>query len=460
MYKYGMLLTVWIIISCYSWASNEDYYHIYNVYITGNKITRDKVILQEANLHAEDSIAKKDIQDILKKSRNRIYNLGLFNEVTVSFQEKNPPYILVDIVVTERWYIWPVPVFELRDRNLNIWWQHKSLKRVSYGITGGIENFRGRNESIALSLTTGYSKAAILVYDIPNVNYTYRIGLNMMGIYSQRKELVYATTKGKEQFYKQHLTPSRTYQTFRIASTKRITLLRKLEAYAQYRAIQISDSVLVFNPEYLLSKHTSINYGKVGLKYWDNHVDIVEYPLKGYTYSVETQWAGLGSQRFNTFKAFFNYQLYGKIAGKRHFWKYEGNSAWLSQKALPFEEYLFMGYDDVVRGNEYYVQQGHAKALQSLEYRYVLIPRKIYPMRWMFIRQFRNLPWAAYFTAFTDAGYMYNRQHIANPLVNRTIYGYGLGLNILAPYGTVIKIDHSWNQFNENNWYVTAKVNF
>lgn len=442
-------------------ASTEGYYCVYNIYITGNKITRDKVILQELNIHPDDSISKSQIHIELQKARNRIYNLQLFNEVKVSFQKRNVDtnQILIDVIVTERWYIWPVPVFELRDRNLNIWWQHKSLKRVTYGITGGVENFRGRNELIGISFTQGYSKAGILFYDVPNLSYKHRIGFNFFTSYSERKEVVYSTIQGKEQFFRQKERASRFYRGIRLDFSKRITLLRKIETYIHYRNFSVSDSVLMLNPDYLLGK-SHLQYLKMGLRYTDNHVDIVEYPLKGYYYSVELTDIGILSHTFHSIKLKLNYRLHGKLFGKRHFWKYEGLFSGITEKRLPFEEYIFMGYDHVIRGNEYYVQQGHANVLQSLEYRYVIMKRRLYPMKWIPIRQFRDLPWAAYFTLFYDTGYTYAYSNINNSMNNCWLYGYGAGLNILAPYGTVIKIDRSWNQYQESAWYITVKVNF
>lgn len=439
----------------------DKYYCVYNVYITGNKITRDRVILQELNIKPNDSIPKSEIEALLQKARNRIYNLELFNEVKVTFQKRSMDtnLVIIDVVVTERWYIWPIPVFELRDRNLNVWWQHKSLKRVTYGITGGIENFRGRNETVGISLTQGYSKAAIFFYDVPNLNYNHRIGMNFLCSYSERKEVVYNTAQGIEQFFKQKTQASRFYRGIRLDVSKRITLLRKLDGYVHYRNFSVSDSVLMLNSMYLLGKK-HLHYLKMGIKYTDNHVDIVEYPLKGYYYSIEGTDLGILSNTFHAVKFKLNYRLYGRLSGKRHFWKYEGLFSGITAKNLPFEEYIFMGYDHVIRGNEYYVQQGHANTLHSLEYRYVIMKRRLYPMKWVPIRQFRDLPWAMYFTTFYDIGYTYSRTNVNNPMNNRWLYGYGAGLNILAPYGTVIKIDRSWNQYHESAWYVTVKVNF
>ncbi|MCS7029400.1 MAG: hypothetical protein NZ519_11610 [Bacteroidia bacterium] len=439
----------------------EGYYYVYNIYISGNRVTHEKVILQELNIRPNDSLPKSEIKSYLQKARNRIYNLDLFNEVKVSYQKctADTNFIIIDVIVTERWYIWPVPVFELRDRNLNIWWQHKSFKRVTYGITGGVENFRGRNETVGISLTNGYAKAAIFFYDIPNLSYKHRIGLNLLASYSERKEVVFSTKEGREQFFRQKVYASRFYRGIRIDASKRITLLRKVDAYVHYRNFSVSDSVLMLNPDYLMGK-SHIHYLKMGVKYTDNHVDIVEYPLKGYYYTIEGTDIGIGSKQFHSVKLKLNYQFYGKLWGKRHYWKYEGLAAGITGKRLPFEEYIFMGYDHVIRGNEYYVQQGHAQVLQSIEYRYVLVQRRTYLMSWMPIRQFRDLPFAMYLTTFYDVGYTHARVSLNNPLNNRWLYGYGIGINFLAPYGTVIKIDRSWNQYREKGWFVAVKITF
>src|SRR5262245_51412970 len=61
------------------------------VLIIGNKVTRDRIIMRELSLHTGDTISSKNLEQVLTRDRNKIYNLRLFNTVTIrpiSIEEK------------------------------------------------------------------------------------------------------------------------------------------------------------------------------------------------------------------------------------------------------------------------------------------------------------------------------------------------------------------------------------
>ncbi len=63
-----------------------------------------------------------------KLSKENLLNRSLFNFVYVDLlAAENSMIVNVKVRMIERWYVWPLPIFELADRNFNAWWQTKDL---------------------------------------------------------------------------------------------------------------------------------------------------------------------------------------------------------------------------------------------------------------------------------------------------------------------------------------------
>ena len=97
---------------------------INRVLIIGNKVTRESIISRELSLKPGDTVSTKRIDKILILDQRKIYNLRLFNTVTIQWLELSANQVDLLVEVNERWYTFPVPIFELSDRNFNEWWQN------------------------------------------------------------------------------------------------------------------------------------------------------------------------------------------------------------------------------------------------------------------------------------------------------------------------------------------------
>jgi outer membrane protein assembly factor BamA len=80
------------------------------VLIIGNKITRDRIILRELSLQPGDTISSVNLNELLKRDRNKIYNLRLFNTVTIRPISIEVSRIDLLVEVSERWYTFPSPI--------------------------------------------------------------------------------------------------------------------------------------------------------------------------------------------------------------------------------------------------------------------------------------------------------------------------------------------------------------
>lgn len=72
--------------------------------VTGNKVTRDRVILRELTVQ-EDTLNTQELQAALARSRENLLNTGLFNTVTVLPVFLGPQEAFVQVEVNERWYL-------------------------------------------------------------------------------------------------------------------------------------------------------------------------------------------------------------------------------------------------------------------------------------------------------------------------------------------------------------------
>ena len=92
-----------------------------DINIQGNKITKSRVILQELTLKKGNLINKSEIENSIKESEENLKNLNLFNFSEITYRiEENKLFLIVQL--QERWYIWPYPIFEISERNFNVWW--------------------------------------------------------------------------------------------------------------------------------------------------------------------------------------------------------------------------------------------------------------------------------------------------------------------------------------------------
>ena len=125
--------------------------------ISGNRITRGPIILRELTFAEGDTVPANELPEIFARSEDNLMNTSLFNFVTLSNDTEGND-LKVHIEVTERWYIWPIPIFEHAERNLPSWLRNPEFSKLNYGVQVNWNNFRGRRELIELKLRFGYKE--------------------------------------------------------------------------------------------------------------------------------------------------------------------------------------------------------------------------------------------------------------------------------------------------------------
>ena len=71
-----------------------------------------------------------------------------------------------------------------------------------------------------------------------------------------------------------------------------------------------------------------------------------------------------------------------------------------------------------------------------------------------------NLRMATYFKFFADFAWVdnYPKYEISSRLTNQLLYSFGVGLDLVAMYDMVLRLEYSYNSENERNFALNIKA--
>jgi len=174
-----------------------------SINITGNKITKDRVLLRELTFSTNDSLFLGQIPSVISKSKENIENTHLFNFVNVSYDTIDNK-VSINIDVEERWYFWPIPIFEYADRNLSAFLKEGDYTRVNVGGYLRVDNFRGLRDQLKLRLVVGYRNQIALQYKTHNLDRKNQHGINSWIYYATNNEIPFITLGNEPTYFKSH----------------------------------------------------------------------------------------------------------------------------------------------------------------------------------------------------------------------------------------------------------------
>ena len=288
-----------ILFSGLQLSAQEDYVIINAIHVEGNKHTKTRIILREMDFSVGDTLDLKTLQDRLLRNKNYIMNTSLFVFMDINITKWDYSKNLIDLSlkVKESWYIFPFPVFELADRNFNVWWdeQNRSLKRVNYGIRFVHLNTTGHKDPLKLQFHLGYTQKLELVYSFPSLNKGQTFGMIGEFFYARNREIAYKTVDNKLLFERREeefpLQRFRSGLSFFYRPKIRSVFYGKLE----FQKNATTDYVInELNPNYFLDGNISQRLMYLRLEWAYENRDIKPYPLKGNFFSTVFEKEGLG----------------------------------------------------------------------------------------------------------------------------------------------------------------------
>ena len=438
------------------------------IVVSGNKKTKERIIVRELDFRQGDTLQQELITTHFEQSRNNLLNTSLFTNVQLNIvhwdTDRNEIYVAVE--VSESWYIFPVPLFELADRNFNVWWteQKRSLDRVNIGMRLQILNANGINDAIKLKGQFGYTPKFEATYLAPLINRKQTYGFEINGLYSINKEVAIANRENKLAFVRKddevvfRRLRLRTGMTIRpnLYVTHRIRL-----GYFQHRldpGLAMED-----NPDFFLNGAGRQEYFSLAYRLAYDRRDRSILPTDGWFAGAEVMKEGLGI--FDDINAFefkpfveravplstslsFNSALYGKIS--------------LSRGKQPYYNYRALGYlADYLRGYELYVVDGLDFVYLKNTFSWLIIDAMIDWKNKMPLRSLRKMPWRGYLTFYYDTGItndpFYQEQ---NDFANRWLHGGGIGINVMMYNIFSFQLEFSANHLGEKGVFLHTKTSF
>ncbi|MBK7946321.1 MAG: BamA/TamA family outer membrane protein [Flavobacteriales bacterium] len=426
--------------------------------ITGNKATKERIILREMLVQEGDTLPQGVLYERMERSRQNLMNTGLFNTVTVLPLFIDMRQVIIQVVVNERWSIWPAPIFQLADPNFNTWWRgfNRDPDRVNYGAYLYKYNFRGRNETLFLKAQFGYTRQFGFRYKVPGIDRRQRWGASIGALYAEQAEVTAATLANKRVLLRNPEGANRTERkadaelTFRPAHD-----VRHFARIGFVRA-EVADTVTRVAIDYFAdaagqAQYMSIGYGVV----WDRR-DLRAFPRKGHYAEARIDRLGIGlagehapdiTTAYATLKKWWRVSdpitLAASVRGK-HTW---GTPPYYVQEGL--------GYAHQVRGYEYYVVDGEHFTMGRANAVWQLIKPRTERAEFMPAEAFRTLYIALYLNLFADGGRVWDSRYAeANRLADEWLSGYGAGLDLVTSYDQVLRVEYTLNALGERGLYL------
>lgn len=446
------------------------YIKITGAYVTGNKLTKERIITRELDFTTGDSLAtfqhKKSIDFQSKRfasgdsselnlrlnySRENLINTKLFLTVDLFIEQVEGNKYRLHIDVVERHCWWLFPVVKLNAPNFNEWLRAPHWSDLSMGLFFSHNNLWGLSHQGSFIGYFGKSYAFGLGYYIPWIGKGEKIGLRIGVIYENLYTIEYGSVENKRQM----IYEENSQQDIRMSAT--FTLRPGLYNYGTIKLygqwIQISDSVLKLDSNFLAGKKKSNISMSLYADYYYDSRNSHSYPLNGNLLRAFVDKLGLGlvNHEVDLFYYGIDFHFYQTLS--RKFFMAEmvkavnaagQNYPYYYQQDMPHKNDFIRGYDlYTIRGDQMYYFRSNAK--------YELIKpnvKKTKPGEEK--SKFKNVQYAFYLNVFADCGYVVNKFTQDNPLSNKMLYSWGAGIDFVSYYDLVLRLEYAftstWHQ--------------
>ncbi len=433
----------------------------------GLKKTREGTVLRELDFQKGDSIIMTELTNRISKNKILLLNTGLFYEVNLNITKWENNKITILIQVREQWYIFPIPIFELADRNFNVWWKqyNHSFKRINFGARLYYANITGRKDLLKATLQFGYTQKFELDYKLPFINKAQTLGASTNFLFTRNKEVGYNTIENDLLFFRDD--DQFLFKRFRygLGGTYQPFLYQKHKVELYYFHRIIADTILQMNSNFFLGNKNKQQFFSINYTFQQDKRDIKAYPLQGYFIEGQIQKDGFGifndrnALELNSTLALYfplgkkkKYNLSFITKGRTHLIRKQ--PSYYNNKALGY-------FNDFVRGYEYYVVDGLDYFYLKTSLKYEILKKRINWKKAMPLKAFKIMPLQIYLTTNTDIGFVNNPYYKnQNPFSNTLLLGGGVGIDFVIYVDKVIRIEYSMNRLKEKGVYLHYSLFF
>jgi outer membrane protein assembly factor BamA len=430
---------------------------ISSIKVFGNKRTRDFVVAREMTIRVGDTLEREKLPEAIKESESYLINSSLFNYVKIEPIYIDSLFTELKITVTERWYIWPIPIFQYADPNFNTWWQTKDFTRTNYGMNLKWQNFRGRKEELQARVQFGYLKDFRLNYYVPYLTKNRKLGGGIMIEYTQNNEFTVGTINNKRNFYTGNNENARDQFSTILYTTWRSKFVNSHFLAVGFNSNNITDSVTRLTNDYFVNNQTYSQYVSWWYTFRHTHLDNANYPMRGKYIQADISWNGFPVMVDNNLMVIafkLSYKAFFKLSDN-FYYAFNVKGKYTPTTDLPYYFQEGLGYKDYVRGYEYYIVDGQSYGLFKSNFKWKIFGSKVKEVKPLKNTGYAKLHFSGYLNLNFDAGYVVDsRYNDLNPLANNMLYGTGIGLDLVALYDKVIRFEYSFNKLLEHGFFI------
>ncbi len=432
--------------------AHEPFLIIHHIQIEGNKKTNPEVILRELDIAPGDTLPGTQIEVVLKRNKNKIFNTNLFTSVDLTLQPNEFGNIDLMIQVAERWYIFPMVILELGDRNFNEWWNERGrdIRRINYGIRLAHKNVFGNGEELRATVQFGFTQRYDLGYTIRYLDKARKNGLSFLASYSTNKNMAYQTEGNKLKFLNtSDLMRERFSVLAHFSHRQKFYTQHHFEARFHYNTI--SDTIAKLNPNYFLDGKTHQRYVQLSYSLVNDRRDVQAYPLRGHYFEGELSRAGLlPSDNLNRTAIRASFAFYRPL-GNKFFWNMNLQGMTSYPSVQPYVQYKALGFGfEYMRGYERYIIDGQHYGLAKVTFKREIFSKE-FNISGLPLSQFSTIPISVYLTTFGDMGYVHDSMR--NPgnslLANKVLYSTGVGMDVVTFYNLVMRFNYAVNSVGD-----------
>lgn len=433
---------------------------ISRIEILGNEKTKDRIILRELSLESEKSYTKAALDSVFEWDKNRIYNTNLFNSVNLELSDVKNGEAVVTILVEERWYFYPIPIFKLIDRNFNDWWvnRNRDLSRVNYGIRLSKFNFRGRGELLRLILQSGFTSAVNIEYNIPYIDKKQNQGLFFDLSYIESKSVAYNTRDNIPAFTSNLESDLRKAYVNAMGHRYRSSFYTFHFTSLGHYHIAIADTLAKLNPNYLGNGRTLQRYFYFGHSFRYDKRNNINYTTEGTRLTAGLFKHGLGIHKdgVNYWRARFKMAKYWDLKNNWYAASDVSILATFPERRDYFNYYKIGLIPETLRGYDLVVVEGSSYAIQRNELKYQFFSRKYDISKAMPLKQFAVFPISIYWKLFYDQGYSrgYPAHTGSRPLSDSYLYSFGSGVDFLLINDITLRLEFSRNAQSQTHFFI------
>lgn len=449
-------------------CSQAGYVRIDSIFIQGNNKTRSEIVLRELPFRKGDTLEIDGLATHLQKGEQWLMNTGLFNRASIYFRnwEGDSDRVQLQVDVEEAWYFYPIPLFELADRNFNVWWvdHQRSLERVNYGLDFLYRNATGRGDRLNATIKQGYSKMLLFQYQLPYLNQKKDLGISLYTLYSRNREINYATLGNKQAFFRLEDDFSLTRFITQATLTYRPGLTRYYRLSLGFFRNQVAPEVLErLGVDFFLNGQHVQRYLTLGASYTFDNRDARPYPMAGAYFWTELRKDGLGIfPDRNALTLWTDYQRFFQLGSSPfNLGMAARGKLSLIRQLQPYNDYRALGYQrNTLRGYEYYVVEGLDMLLIKSSLRAKLWEDQITFGKIVPISAFRRIPFKLMLALNSDLGYINDPWNpYQNSFSNRLLWGRGIGLDAVILFNFVLRMEASMNHLGEKGLFFHFNMN-